>query len=410
GWDTRVSHLVQTADYGYSQLFANFTDEIMPTLGVFGGGGGTGGLFLQDPLWPEKYRDTLYTGDWARSEVYRHELRPHGATFDLKQEVFLKIPRPTGMDIDGSGRLYVASWRGGEASVYVGPNVGFIARVTPHGFKPTSFPNLKEADIAQLLRLLSEPNPVARLHSQREVLRRGRQAQPSRALTSLAPHAAAPLSGRVAALFTLKQLDGKDSHPALLKLAEDDAVREFALRALTDRKRELDSLEIKPFLAALGDESPRVRAQAVISLGRLGNAAAARSIIPLTARPQGSAMPAKKPLQDQPDPDRIVPHLAVRALVSLRAVDACLEALEGPHGQGALWALRSMHEPKAVDGLIKKLGTVRSTELRRGILATLIRLYQREADYKGNWWGIRPDNSGPYYDRQEWDQSPRIGA
>jgi putative heme-binding domain-containing protein len=48
--------------------------------------------------------------------------------------------------------------------------------------------------------------------------------------------------------------------------------------------------------------------------------------------------------------------------------------------------------------------------LRRGILATLIRLYHREADYKGSWWGIRPDNTGPYYDRQEWDLSKRIGA
>ena len=32
GWDVRVSHLIQTADYGYSQRFANFTDEIMPAL------------------------------------------------------------------------------------------------------------------------------------------------------------------------------------------------------------------------------------------------------------------------------------------------------------------------------------------------------------------------------------------
>src|SRR5262249_23314186 len=82
GWDIRVSHLVQTAHYGYTQLFANFPDEIMPPLGMFGGGGGTGALFLQDLLWPEKYRNTLYTGDWGRSEVYRHDLRPHGATFD----------------------------------------------------------------------------------------------------------------------------------------------------------------------------------------------------------------------------------------------------------------------------------------------------------------------------------------
>src|SRR5262249_12571700 len=258
GWDTRVSHLIQTAEYGYTQLFANFTDEIMPTLGVFGGGGGTGGLFVQDPRWPGKVRKTPFTGDWGRSEVYRHALKNHGPTFDLKQEVFLKIPRPTGMDLDAGGRLYVASWRGGEASVYVGPNVGFIARVAPRGLKLAPFPNLKEADLPQLLRHLAGPNAVTRLHTQGEILRRGRQAATTAALVQLASDAAAPLEGRVAALFTLHQLDGKDSHLALLKLAADAAVREFALRALTDRKPQLKDLDTKPFLAALTDTSPRV--------------------------------------------------------------------------------------------------------------------------------------------------------
>jgi putative heme-binding domain-containing protein len=127
-------------------------------------------------------------------------------------------------------------------------------------------------------------------------------------------------------------------------------------------------------------------------------------------RPQGSALPTKRPVHAQPDPDRVLPHLAVRALVTLGAVDACLEALDGPYAQGALWALRYLHDDRAVEGLIKKLGTARAVELRRDILRTLIRLYHREADYKGAWWGIRPENTGPYYDAVEWQQSKRIGA
>lgn len=46
GWDVRVSHLFQTSNYGYTQLYANFADETMPPLGQFGGGGGTGALYL----------------------------------------------------------------------------------------------------------------------------------------------------------------------------------------------------------------------------------------------------------------------------------------------------------------------------------------------------------------------------
>ncbi len=408
GWDIRVSHLIQGAYYGYSQHYANFPDEIMPPLGQFGVGSGVGTLFLQDERWPEKYRNVLVTGDWGRNEVYRHELQTHGATFDLKQEVFLRLPRPTGMDMDGSGRLYVASWLGGEASTYVGPNVGFIARVTPHGLKPTPFPNLKQADLPSLIHLLSSANAVARLHSQREILRRGSSAKATKLLVELASDTGVSLEGRAAAILTLKQLDGKNSHPALLTLAGDAAVREFVFRALTDRKQELDGLDAKLFVAALADSSPRVRAQALISLMRLQDVSAARSILPLTVRPKGSLMPTKKPVHAQPDPDRVLPHLAVRTLISLAAVDACLEALDGPYAQGALWALRYMHDKKAVDGLIKRLRTVQSSELRREVLATLIRLYYREADYTGVWWGITPENSGPYFDAVEWDQSKRI--
>ena len=48
--------------------------------------------------------------------------------------------------------------------------------------------------------------------------------------------------------------------------------------------------------------------------------------------------------------------------------------------------------------------------MRRDILATLVRLYHREADYQGSWWGIRPDTTGPYYDPREWECSQRIAS
>jgi hypothetical protein len=70
------------------------------------------------------------------------------------------------------------------------------------------------------------------------------------------------------------------------------------------------------------------------------------------------------------------------------------------------------HDKKTVEGLIKKLGTARAVEMRRAILAALVRLYYRETDYRAVWWGIRPENTGPYYDAVEWSQSKskRIGA
>jgi putative membrane-bound dehydrogenase-like protein len=410
GWDVRVSHLIQTADYGYTQRFANFPDEIMPPLGAYGQGGGTGALSLHDERWPEAYRGVLLTGDWGRSEVYRHELKPAGATFRADSNVFLSIPRPTGMDIGGDGRLYVASWRGGEASVYVGPQVGFLACVSPPGWTASGRTDPRAAGLPELIDGLCGPNAALRIDFQREILRRGQNPETTRTLTELAFDPSKPLHGRVAALFALKQLDGRGSHGVLKKLLGDDAIREFALRALADRRTELNGVETTPFVTALSDSSPRVRAQAAIGLGRLGDASVAPSLVPLTSRPDGSPMPTTRPVNAQPDPDRVVPHLAMRALVSLRAVDACLEAIDGPHREEALRALRSLHETRAVEGLVKKLATVSSPEARRDILATLVRLYHREAEYRGSWWGIRPDTTGPYFDPREWEGTERIAS
>jgi putative heme-binding domain-containing protein len=227
-------------------------------------------------------------------------------------------------------------------------------------------------------------------------------------LLELASDPSKPLHGRVAALFALKQIEGIGSHASLRQLAQDDALREFALRALADRKSQLEGVEPAVFVAALADPSPRVRAQALIALARLGAPSVADRIVPLTMRPDGSSMPTERPISSRPDPDRAIPHLAIRTLVQLRAIDACLNAIEGPYREGALRALRSLHDPRTVEGLITKLTHSRGEEVRRELLATLARLYRREADYDGSWWGIRPDTTGPYYDPRPWESSDRI--
>ncbi len=112
-----------------------------------------------------------------------------------------------------------------------------------------------------------------------------------------------------------------------------------------------------------------------------------------------------------PDPDRVIPHLAVKALVQINAIDACLDALNGPQRAGALAALKHMHEPAVVDGLFKVLSTSRDESLRRDVWTTLVRLYHREGQFtvdSPKWWGTRPDTTGPYYDRQKWSESDRI--
>ncbi len=86
-----------------------------------------------------------------------------------------------------------------------------------------------------------------RFHCQREIIRRGRVAGddpgPGRSgVRSL--QAPARRGSRPSSRSSSSTAPG--SHGVLRKLAEDDAVREFALRALADRKTELDGVESAP--------------------------------------------------------------------------------------------------------------------------------------------------------------------
>ena len=211
----------------------------------------------------------------------------------------------------------MASWRGrrGRPSTSARKSASLLA-CAPPGWSPGSAVDPAKLGASELIDGLCGPNAAARFHCQREILRRGRSAETTRALTELSFDESKPIHARVAALFALKQLDGTGSHAVLRKLVGCEPLREFALEALADRKTQLAGVDPAPFRKALADPSPRVRGAALVGLARLGDIAAAAAIIPLTSRPEGSPMPARKPVNAQPDPDRAIPHLAVRALVS----------------------------------------------------------------------------------------------
>ncbi len=392
GWDVRLSHVIPSGHYGYPSLFKRFPDEHVQPLADYGGGSPCGSLYLQEPGFPGPFGDMLYTCEWGRGAVFMHPLEAKGAGFGAKQETFLTIPRPTDIDVDGSGRIFVSSWRDGGFT-FSKPDIGYVIRVVPPGHKPAAFPDLKAASDASLVGFVSSPGAVLRLAAQRDLLRRGVTPDAAKALEAIAA-AEGPLPGRVAAIFTLVQGLGSKSFGPLAKLARTlPAVREFALKALADRREDAAQVDPKLFEGQATDPDPRVRLQVAIGLGRLGKIAAAPTALGLTA-----------------DADPLVAHAAVKALVELKAVDACLQGLTNPSvARGAAMALQEMHDPRAVAGLIRIADRSPNDPARRLALKVLCRLYFAEAPYTGQWWGTRPDTSGPYYKAVTWDQSEAIG-
>lgn len=407
GWNIRFSHQIQSGEYGYPLLFKHFTEEIIPALVDVGGGSGTGNLFMDDPNWPEKYNHVPMMADWGKSALYIHRISPDGPSFTQKDEEFIKLAQITDLDIDGSGRLYLSAWDG--AGYSGSPSKGFVVRAVPKEWKYKAFPNVKKASIKKLVALLKSNSAVARLTAQQELLIRPFK-DATKASWKIAEDRTLPLYTRVAGIFTYAQAAGESATENLLKLTSDNSVKEWALRMLADRKENLKNVPVEPFINALNDPSPRVQIAAIIGLGRLERKEAIPALLQVKI-PVSFVAPAKDTEGPHATPNSaIIPaHIAVRSLVSLNAVNECINAIGTKNSTIALWALRYMHDPKAVDGLIAAYKKTNDKELKKQIINTLTRLYKKEAPQEGQyWWSTRPDGHGPYYRAIDWESSPAI--
>jgi putative heme-binding domain-containing protein len=424
GWNVRLSFVPPGAHMGYPYLFKNFAEDIFQPLFDYGGGSPCGALWLDEP----GMQNGLYTVEWGRNAIMYHPLKQKGAGWEVVpspldtdpklpgQQEWLKLTRPTDMDVDASGALFITSWEGATFN-YNGPNAGYVLRVVKKekgqlaqaglgGPSPLNPPtDLAKADMRTLTDLLYSNSGVVRLASQRELHRRANDETSRREIGAhlegvMQQKSTSTEAGQVAVLNTAAQL--ARGMMSLNRAApqwqmERDKIREFVFRSLGDGWRKPAESPVQPLVNGLSDKNPRVRAAAITALRRLHKANAAPSILPLVA-----------------DEDPVVSHLAVRALSELKAVQPCLTALDSADAKvqpGALRALYGIYDPAVVDGLIARLPGAQG-ELRRGILNALCRLANQDAPYEhpSVWWGTRPDTSGPVYQPIAWSETDKISA
>ena len=394
GWDVRFHHFTGLTDHGYPRLYKNFRDEHIQPLADYGGGSGTGAAWIDEPGIPAEWNNAPFTCDWGRSWVYQHRPTAKGATFSVDQKQFLGITRITDLDVDASSRIYALSWKGATFN-WAGMDVGYVVRVTPKGFVAAPLPDFAKAGGAELVKLLEDGSHRRRLEAQRSLVRRGLAGELTEALTALAGNPAKALASRVAAVFALKQGLGNKAQDALVKLAGDPTIAAWALRALTDHEGQLAGVPEAPFLAGLKAADARTRKEAVVGMARLGRVADAGALVPLLA-----------------DADPVIAHTAMMALRELKAMDACLAAIDRTDSptvrDGAFRVLFAFREVKLVDELLARLGRETDFARRQGLLTALCRLHFIEGQWKGNSWGTRPDTRGPLYQPEEWSETKRI--
>jgi putative membrane-bound dehydrogenase-like protein len=396
GWDTRLHYLAPGANMGYPIMYQNFKTEHFPSLADYGPGSGVGSVWLQDPAWPEGFNNTLFTGDWTMQKIYRHTLTPKGSIYDIKQDEFISVLRPSDIVLDASSNLYVSSLAGGQFT-YNSDTVGYVVQVRSAAGTPSREASVFKATDAALVTALNSGNALHRLHAQQELLRRPATDATVRALRQAIADDKRGADARAAAIFTLKQLVGSKANDVLMTAANggDARVRETALRALADRTDQLQGVSSSIYVKALNDADAQVQIQAIHGLVRLGARDAASALLPLL----GSS-------------DQGMSHLAANALAALDASDVALKGIDGsPEVRaGALRAIALMHEPATVTALIDRLGRTSDASSRFAILHTLARLHNREGFWRGDWWTTRPQHLGPYFDPAPWEESPRIRA
>ena len=395
GWDMRFHHFAGMGEHGYPSLYMNFGGEIIQPIGNYGGGSGCGAAWLDEPGFPPGYQNVPLTADWGKEWIFRHEITPNGGTFTDQAHPFIRVPRATDVDVDGSSHLYATSFAGASFN-YAGEEVGYVLRVSPKGYQAEPLPDFARLDDAGLVKLLASPSHRRRMEAQRTLLRRGLNDDTIRSLEAVASDAAAPQAGRTAALFALAQSQGEKAVPFLTKLSADPSIRPLAIRAIADRGVSVPAETLTVITAALKDSPPRTRIECAVALARLNSKTSAPALTELLG-----------------DADTVVNHTAVQSLIRLEAGEACLAVVDAPGGTdprrtGALRVLQSLHTVAVVDALLARLSKESDSSRRRGLITALCRLSARDGEWKGDSWGTRPDTSGPYYQAAPWEATQNI--
>ncbi len=121
---TRALHVVPGGEYGWRSGWAVWPEyyfDSLPAVANTGPGSPTGMVAYNHVMFPRRFHDSLFVGDWARGRILNLKLKSHGAGFTATSSVFLegKPLNITGLGVGPDGNLYFcAGGRETEGGVY----------------------------------------------------------------------------------------------------------------------------------------------------------------------------------------------------------------------------------------------------------------------------------------------------
>jgi putative heme-binding domain-containing protein len=121
---TRVLHVVAGGEYGWRSgwgAWPSYFFDSLPAIGETGRGSPTAIVAYNHVMFPRRFHDSLFVGDWARGRILNIKLKPSGASYVADTSVFLegKPLNVTYLAVGPEGGLYFCTGgRDTEGGVY----------------------------------------------------------------------------------------------------------------------------------------------------------------------------------------------------------------------------------------------------------------------------------------------------
>ena len=403
GWWTRVTHHVDGGYYGYPYDYHDFKYRILDRLAEYGGGSPCGGVVYKEDAWPTEYRNRVFWAEWGKRQVAAARFDPAGASFKVAEMKAFAEPaeglefRPIDLALSYDGKtLFVADWgMGGWGSKT--EKVGRVFAITYTGPNaPKTQPRGNDSDpLAKQFAALDHASFNERTRAQLAIVKMGKNALRD-AEAALVNPKTSPVAKRHLVWIVDDLAEGTLEGTIPLRNALESPiadVRAQAARALGLRAVPIvvdDLVKI-----ASSDPEPSVRLQAVIALGRIGDAKAVATLGPILLDSDPTlAFSARQALR------RINNWSAVARFVNspdAKLRDAVLNVLELQYDKGAIALLKGEFADES-----------RPASERAKAVRYLSYVHRKAPRWKGEWWGTRPASGAAPVKSIPWEATPSI--
>ncbi len=285
---------------------------------------------------------THFKGSVARSGIFTYTVKPKGASYEIgDSKAFLTSALPTDVKFGPDGRLYISDWAEGwpkskRGRIYAISDPKHEKDPLVQQTQQIIGGDWTKRSLDELAQLLAHPDWRVRLEAQFTFAERGDTSLLVLARVATAPGTGAQALARRHAIWGIGQLAAKNASalaPLRTILGDPDAeVRAQAIKVLGNLRSTADAAA---FIAALKDESPRVKFFAAQSLGKIKHAPAAPALL--------------EALRANNNDDHYVRHALVMGLVggaNLDALNAAITDASPAARLGVLLTLRRLHRPE----------------------------------------------------------------